>query len=145
MNQRGFSAIGLMSVAVIAGLILSIAIPSFGSMRMSKSFRSGEQAVQAMLEHARSSAIASGRPTTRVSIEGSVIRVRAGTAEDAPIVTQVDATDYSLSLAGTNLPADLDARGMRVGDTAPTLTISNPRISAARTFTVGPRGEAASS
>ncbi len=49
--------IEFMATIVIAGLLLSIAIPSFGAMKMSMNFQSGEQALQMVLARASWSAI----------------------------------------------------------------------------------------
>jgi prepilin-type N-terminal cleavage/methylation domain-containing protein len=141
MSQRGFSALEFMAALAISGLLLSIAIPSFGAMKMSMNFRSGEQALQMVLARARWSAINSARAETRIAIEGSVVRVRAGAAVDSPVVAELNVTDYNMAVSGTNLPVQLDARGMRLNVSAPTLTVTNSRISEARTFTVGPLGK----
>ena len=141
MDRKGYSATELMATIAIVGLLLSIAIPTFGAMKMSMNFRSGEQALQALLTRARWSAINSGRAETRVLIEGNVVRVRAGTAVDSPIVAQIDVTEYNMAISGAGLPVQLDARGRRINNAAPALTVTNSHISTTRTFTVGPLGK----
>ena len=140
MNRKGYSAIELMATIAIAGLLLSIAIPTFGAMKMSMNFRSGEQAMQALLARARWSAINSGRAETRVLIEGNVVRIRAGTAADSPIVAEMNVTEYNMAVSGAGLPVQFDARGRRINNTPPMLTVTNSHISTTRTFTIGPLG-----
>lgn len=146
-DRRGFSALELTLAIGIVGLLFSIAIPAFGAMRMSASFSSGEQAVRGLLSRARWSAINSGRAETRVVVEGTVLRVRAGTAADSPVVASVDVGDYAVTLSGANLPIRLDPRGIRLnpGDAVPTVTIANARISASLTFRVDPLGRVSGS
>jgi hypothetical protein len=138
MSKRG--TVGALIGMANVGLVLSIAIPTFDSMRMSKAFENGETAVGRLLEQARWSAISSGRQSTRVDIEGDYLRVRAGAKADAPIVVSISSTEFAATFTGTNLPVQLDAAGRRLNVAPPTVTIVNPRISAARTFRVGPLG-----
>lgn len=141
-RSSGFSALELTVAIAIVGVLFAIAIPIFGSLRMSVAFSSGEQAVRSVLTRARWSAINSGRSETRVLIEGNFLRVRAGTAADSPIVTSMDISDYAATISGTNLPLRVGARGERlngVGST-PTITIENTKISSATTFVYGPLG-----
>jgi type II secretory pathway pseudopilin PulG len=146
-DRRGFSALELTLAIGVVGLLFSIAIPAFGAMRMSAAFSNGEQAVAGLLSRARWSAINSGRAETRVLVEGTLLRVRAGIASDSPVVASVDLGDYVVTVSGANLPVRLDPRGIRLnpGDAVPTVTIANARISASRTFRVGPLGRASTS
>ena len=145
MNRSGFSTIELLATIVIGGLLLSIAIPTFGAMKVSMNFRSGEQALQAVLTRARWSAINSGRAETRILIEGNVVRIRAGTAADSPVVAEVDVAEFNMSVSGANFPVQLDARGVRINNTPPTVTVTNSHISTTRTFTIGPLGKVTTS
>jgi prepilin-type N-terminal cleavage/methylation domain-containing protein len=145
MNRRGYSTIELLAAIVIGGLLLSIAIPTFGAMKVSMNFRSGEQALQALLARARWSAVNSGRTETRILIEGNVVRIRAGTAADSPVVAEIDVTEYNMSISGANFPVRLDARGVRINDTPPSVTVTNSHISTTRTFTIDPVGKVSTS
>ena len=138
MRLRG--TVGALIGMANVGLVLTIAIPTFDSNRMSSAFRNGEEAVARALEQARRSAISSGRQATRVDIEGDYLRVRAGAEADAPIVVSISSAEFAATFTGTNLPVQLDATGRRLNPAPPTVTIVNSRISAVRTFTVGPLG-----
>ncbi len=69
------------------------------------------------------------------------MRVRAGTAADSPVVAEINVSEYNVAVSGTNLPAQLDARGRRINGSPPSITLTNSRISTTRTFTIGPLGK----
>jgi type IV fimbrial biogenesis protein FimT len=144
MNHRGLTLIEMLVAIVVMGMLLAIAIPSFGNMKMAMAFRSAEQEVLGLMARARWSAITSGRPTTTIWLEGSALRVRAGALESDPIVASVDVSEFNAAITeANNLPARFSSRGFRLNtaDAVPRITLANPRISATRDFTVGPLGK----
>lgn len=136
VKKSGFSAVELTVAIAVAGVLFAIAIPTFGALKMQVEFASGEQAVQRLLTRARWSAINSGRLETRVHLEGNLLRVRAGSNADSPVVTTLDVTDYNATISATDLPIRFDPRGARRNSTQPTVTIQNSRISEVTTFAI---------
>ncbi|MGH7805434.1 MAG: hypothetical protein ACREQJ_13880, partial [Candidatus Binatia bacterium] len=54
---------------------------------------------------------------------------------------EVDVSEYNMAVTGANFPVQLDARGRRINGSPPSVTVTNSRISTARTFTIGPLGK----
>lgn len=141
MPRKGFSAIELLVGIVIVGTLVAIAIPSLGSTKQAMDFSRAEQEVLALFTRARWSAINSGRAATRITLESGILRIRAGTAGDSPIVAALDVSSYGATIAdAANFPITLTNRGFRQSAEA-SFDLENSHISSERSFTVGVLGK----
>src|SRR5262245_38369534 len=99
MSRRGFSLLELIVVVVIAGIILTLALPRLTSVRDAAAVRGATGELGALFAVARQEAIARrAAVTVRVDTAGGAVELRVG---DTRLVRRPLGETYGVSL-GTN-------------------------------------------
>lgn len=114
-NRRGFSALELMIVLVIMGVMFGIAAPRMVEMRERNSLNSAKQKLTGAIAAARAAAIQRGRPTTFQvsgnSIEVTVMEPNGSTSDIVPNTSmQIFGTTLSTPVGGATA-ITYDSRG----------------------------------
>jgi prepilin-type N-terminal cleavage/methylation domain-containing protein len=118
MNRRGFSAIELLVVFVIIGIIAAFGIPRVRSAVIKSNVRSAKAAMGTLVVKARAAAVARGCNATMTltsGLQGTVsISVCADTGTGTQILGGVDslAARFSVSMRSTPSTLTFDPRGL---------------------------------
>ena len=115
-NRHGFSLGEILTVIVIMGVIMALALPKMGNMNDRNQMRSAKDGISARLAAARAAAIATGRQSF-FTIAGDSIRVTAsnGTAQvDKGAILNLK-RNFSVSVSSPGFTIGFDGRGMTSG------------------------------
>lgn len=113
-NPRGFTMLEMMVAIVLAGVLLSITIPAFGSVRARFAAEQGLQVFESLVARARAQAIETG-VSTRLFID-----VAADTASLSRGAVQLERVDFQaefdVDVEGTTLVLCMSPRGFADSD-----------------------------
>jgi prepilin-type N-terminal cleavage/methylation domain-containing protein len=118
MNKRGFSAIELLVVFVIIGIIAAFGIPRIRTTVLKSNVRSAKAAMGTLVAKARAVAVARGCNTTMTLTSGTTgtvsISVCADTGTGTQILGGVDslAARFSVAMAPSASTLQFDPRGL---------------------------------
>ena len=73
-RRKGFTLIEIITVMVIMGIVMMMALPKYGNMNDRNQMRSAKDGLSARISAARAAAVASGKPAT-FAITGDTMRV----------------------------------------------------------------------
>ena len=115
-SRRGFTLVETLTVLVIMGVVLMMALPKMGNMNDRNQMRSAKDGISSRLAAARAAAIATGRQSY-FYVEGDSIRVTAsnGTAQVAKGNTLSLRRQFGVSVTSSNFSIMFDGRGMTTG------------------------------
>jgi prepilin-type N-terminal cleavage/methylation domain-containing protein len=112
-QRKGFTLIEIITVCVIMGVVMMMALPKYGHMNDRNQMRSAKDGLAARISAARAAAVASGKPST-FSIIGDTMRVTLASNG----VTTTKGADVNLyrqfgvSMTSGNTSVRFDGRGM---------------------------------
>ena len=137
MNRRGFSAIELLVVFVIIGIIAAFGIPRVRTAVLKSNVRSAKAALGTLVVKARAAAVARGCNATMTldGVNGTVaISVCADTGTGTQILGGVDSLAARFSVAMTPNPTTLtfDPRGLATTFASMIVVFSSPSVSSIR-------------
>lgn len=111
LRRYGFTAIELVMVIVILGIVLTFGLPKFGDARRSHALRSARDNVASYLATARAAAIRRGQPA-RFVVDGSNIDVLVQTAPGVfTPITERDGASASQRDLHREFAVDIEASG----------------------------------
>jgi prepilin-type N-terminal cleavage/methylation domain-containing protein len=112
-QRKGFTLIEIITVCVIMGVVMMMALPKYGNMNDRNKIRSAKDGLAARISAARAAAVASGKPAT-FSLVGDTMRVTLssnGVTEkkgaDVELYSQ-----FGVTLTSGNANVVFDGRGM---------------------------------
>ena len=115
-TRYGFSLGEILTVIVIMGVIMMLALPKMGNMNDRNQMRSAKDGISSRLAAARAAAIATGRQST-FAVDGDSIRVTASNG-----TTQVNKgailnlkRNFGVSVNSSAFNIIFDGRGMTTG------------------------------
>ena len=73
-QRKGFTLIEIITVVVIMGVVMMMALPKYGNMNDRNQIRSAKDGLAARISAARAAAVASGKPAT-FALVGDTMRV----------------------------------------------------------------------
>ena len=142
MNKRGFSAIELLVVFVIIGIIAAFGIPRVRTAVLKSNVRSAKAAMGTLVVKARAAAVARGcnatmtlTPGVAGTATGTVsISVCADTGTGTQILGGVDSLAARFSVAMRPSPSTLtfDPRGLATTYASMVVVFSSPSVSSIR-------------
>lgn len=146
-NQRGFTLVELLMTLVIAGVLVSVAVPSFTSVIQNNRAAANANEFLTALAIARSEAVKRGRTVTMTAdtatewADGWTITISDGTTL---YVNNGFDGGGSLTNAGDAGSIAFTSRGFLTGGLAVTFTSSIPHCTdnQGRTIVIGPSGRA---
>jgi prepilin-type N-terminal cleavage/methylation domain-containing protein len=112
-QRKGFTLIEIITVCVIMGVVMMMALPKYGNMNDRNQMRSAKDGLAARISAARAAAVASGKPST-FSITGDTMRV-ALTSNGVTSLKGADVNLYKqfgVSMTSGNATVTFDGRGM---------------------------------
>lgn len=114
--RRGFTLVEILTVLVIMGVVLMMALPKMGNMNDRNQMRSAKDGISSRLAAARAAAIATGRQSFFYS-EGDSIRVTAsnGTTQVAKGNTLSLKRQFGVTVTSPTFSIMFDGRGMTSG------------------------------
>ena len=115
-TRHGFSLGEILTVIVIMGVVMMLALPKMGNMNDRNQMRSAKDGISARLAAARAAAIATGRQSYFFS-EGDSIRVTAsnGTTQVAKGAVLNLKRNFGVSVTSPAFSIVFDGRGMTSG------------------------------
>ena len=115
-NRHGFSLGEILTVFVIMGVIMALALPKMGNMNDRNQMRSAKDGISARLAAARAAAIATGRQSYFYSA-GDSIRVTAsnGTTQVTKGAVLNLKRNFGVSVSSAAFTITFDGRGMTSG------------------------------
>jgi prepilin-type N-terminal cleavage/methylation domain-containing protein len=137
MNKRGFSAIELLVVFVIIGIIAAFGIPRIRTTVLKSNVRSAKAAMGTLVAKARAAAVARGCNAT-MTLNGSVgtvsISVCADTGTGTQILGGVDslAARFNVAMAPSPSTLTFDPRGLATTYANMVVVFSSPSASSIR-------------
>jgi prepilin-type N-terminal cleavage/methylation domain-containing protein len=138
MNKRGFTAIELLVVLVIIGIITVFGFPRVRTALLKSNVRSAKAAMGTLVVKARAAAVARGCNATMTLTSGSTgtvsISVCADTGTGTQILGGVDSLAARFSVAMTPSPTTLtfDPRGLATTYASMVVVFSAPSVSSIR-------------
>ncbi len=138
MNRRGFTAIELLVVLVIIGVIAVFGFPRVRTALLKSNVRSAKAAMGTLVVKARAAAVARGCNATMTLTSGSTgtvsISVCADTGTGTQILGGVDSLAARFSVAMTPNPTTLtfDPRGLATTYASMVVVFSAPSVSSIR-------------
>lgn len=135
MNRRGFTAIELLVVLVIIGIIAVFGFPRVRTTLLKSNVRSAKAAMGTLVVKARAAAVARGCNATMTLTSGSTgtvsISVCADTGTGTQILGGVDSLAARFSVAMTPNPTTLtfDPRGLATTFASMVVVFSAPSVS----------------
>jgi prepilin-type N-terminal cleavage/methylation domain-containing protein len=111
--RRGFTALEMLMVLVVSGMIMAVVAPKFHVARVQASVRSAQEELASYLVRAKSAAIRRGR-TARFHVAGNKfwVTVDQGDGTNVPLTGRADLYDqYKVRLNSTEANIIFDARG----------------------------------
>ena len=115
-NRHGFSLGEILTVIIIMGVVLALALPKIGNMNDRNQMRSAKDGISARLAAARAAAIASGRQSYFI-IQGDSIQVTAsnGTAQVNKGAILNLKRNFAVTVTSPGFTIGFDGRGMTSG------------------------------
>ncbi|NUO65320.1 MAG: prepilin-type N-terminal cleavage/methylation domain-containing protein [Gemmatimonadaceae bacterium] len=115
-TRRGFTLVEILTVLVIMGVVMMMALPKMGNMNDRNQMRSAKDGISSRLAAARAAAIATGRQAFFYS-EGDSIRVTAsnGSTQVAKGNTLNLKRQFGVSVSSPTFSIMFDGRGMTTG------------------------------
>ena len=112
-QRKGFTLMEIITVMVIMGIVMMMALPKYGHMNDRNAMRSAKDGLSARISAARAASVASGKPAT-FSIIGDTMRV---TLTSNGITTTKGADinlfqQFGVSMTSGNANVKFDGRGM---------------------------------
>lgn len=112
-RRKGFTLIEIITVLVIMGIVMMMALPKYGNMNNRNQMRSAKDGLAARISAARAAAVASGKPST-FAIIGDTMRV---TLTSNGVATKKGADinlyrQFGVSMTSGNATVVFDGRGM---------------------------------
>jgi prepilin-type N-terminal cleavage/methylation domain-containing protein len=138
MNKRGFTAIELLVVLVIIGIITVFGFPRVRTALLKSNVRSAKAAMGTLVVKARAAAVARGCNATMTLTSGSTgtvsISVCADTGTGTQILGGVDSLAARFSVVMTPSPTTLtfDPRGLATTYASMVVVFSAPSVSSIR-------------
>lgn len=138
MNKRGFSAIELLVVFVIIGIIAAFGIPRVRTAVLKSNVRSAKAAMGTLVVKARAAAVARGCNATMTLTSGNTgtvsISVCADTGTGIQILGGVDslAARFSVAMAPNPTTLTFDPRGLATTYASMVVVFSSPSVSSIR-------------
>ena len=116
ITRRGFTLVEIITVIVIMGIVMMMALPKMGHINDRNQMRSAKDGIAARLAAARAAAIATGRQAFFYS-EGDSIRVTAsnGTTQVAKGTALNLKRQFGVSVTSPTFSIMFDGRGMTSG------------------------------
>jgi prepilin-type N-terminal cleavage/methylation domain-containing protein len=112
-QRKGFTLIEIITVVVIMGVVMMMALPKYGNMNDRNQMRSAKDGLAARISAARAAAVASGKPAT-FALVGDTMRVTLRSNG----VTETKGADVNLyrqfgvALTSGDASVVFDGRGM---------------------------------
>ncbi|HEX2778972.1 MAG TPA: type II secretion system protein [Gemmatimonadaceae bacterium] len=115
-DRRGFSLGEILTVIVIMGVVMLLALPKMGNMNDRNMMRSAKDGISARLAAARAAAIATGRQSV-FYVDGDSIRVTAsnGTTQVQKGAIVNLKRNFGVTVTSPALIVTFDGRGMTSG------------------------------
>jgi prepilin-type N-terminal cleavage/methylation domain-containing protein len=112
-QRKGFTLMEIITVCVIMGVVMMMALPKYGNMNDRNQMRSAKDGLAARISAARAAAVASGKPSM-FSIIGDTMRVTL-ISNGATFLKGADVNLYrqfGVSMTSGNTTVRFDGRGM---------------------------------
>ena len=112
-QRKGFTLIEIITVCVIMGVVMMMALPKYGNMNDRNQIRSAKDGLAARISAARAAAVASGKPAI-FSLVGDTMRVTL-TSNGVTTTKGADVNLYrqfGVSMTSGNATVRFDGRGM---------------------------------
>jgi prepilin-type N-terminal cleavage/methylation domain-containing protein len=144
MNQRGFSLIEILTVMIMVGIMVSIAIPRFGFTLSRQDVRGARNLFTTTHAKARASAVSRGRRTAFAIKNGELAILSAHPVTGA--VDTVGSVDDLIERFGVTFTVDPSSRvtlvfdGRGLGTEATTTTVIVSKAGYADTISIAPLG-----
>jgi prepilin-type N-terminal cleavage/methylation domain-containing protein len=112
-QRKGFTLIEIITVCVIMGVVMMMALPKYGNMNDRNQIRSAKDGLAARISAARAAAVASGKPAT-FALLGDTMRV---TLRSNGVTTTKGADvnmykQFGVTMTSGNANVVFDGRGM---------------------------------
>jgi prepilin-type N-terminal cleavage/methylation domain-containing protein len=138
MNKRGFSAIELLVVFVIIGIIAAFGIPRIRNAVIKSNVRSAKAAMGTLVGKARAAAVARGCNATMTLTSGTTgtvsISVCADTGTGTQLLGGVDslAARFKVSMASSPSALTFDPRGLTTAYVTTFVVFTSPQDNSIR-------------
>jgi prepilin-type N-terminal cleavage/methylation domain-containing protein len=112
-SRNGFTLIEIITVMVMMGIVMMMALPKYGNMNDRNQMRSAKDGLAARIAAARAASVASGKPAT-FSVRGDTMRV---TLASGGVVTKKGADvdlykQFGVKMTSGSADVVFDGRGM---------------------------------